>query len=372
MYGGRAADIRCYVKRDRSFIMRKSTIVSIVILMGMASFTLADTDDASITITIANDDVDWCNFQYPNTGSFYTGSEFLTYAQVYESGVTEAAGQGADIYAWIGYSDTDSDPSGAGWTWVAATYRGDSGNNDEYVLDLGNTLTSGGTYYVASRFSRDNTNFTYGGYASSGGGFWDGSNNVSAVYSVTENTAPVLTAIGSQELTEEIALFIELSATDAEDNDLTFSVEGGSSETVLATVSNDTLFLTPADDYFTTEALSITVTVEDGLGGSDSEVVAVSVTNVNDAPVIAGISDQTGSEGTELTFDLTATDVDNDDLFWSGQNLPDGAVLTDNEDGTATFTWTPSFTQAGTYASVQFIVTDDQGGQAVMRLITER
>jgi len=352
--------------------MRKSVIVSIVFLLAMGPFALAATDDASITITIANDDVDWCNFQYPNTGSFYTENEFLVYSQVYESGVTEAAGQGADIFAWIGYSDTNSDPSGAGWIWVTAAYHGDNGNNDEYVLDLGNTLTSGGTFYVASRFSRDSTNYTYGGYASGGGGFWDGSTNVSAMYTVTVNTAPVLAAIGAQELTEETAIFVALSATDAEDNDLTFSVTGGSAETVLATVSNDTLFLTPADNYFTTEALSMTVTVEDGYGGSDSEVVSVTVTNVNDAPVIAGISDQTGSEGAELTFDLTATDVDNDDLSWSSQNLPDGAVLTDNEDGTATFTWTPSFTQAGTYSSVQFIVTDDQGGQAVMRLRTER
>lgn len=352
--------------------MRKPTIVSIVMLLVMASFALAATDDASITITIANDDVDWCNFQYPDTGSFETNNEFLTYAQVYEAGVTEAVGQGADIYAWIGYSETNSDPSGAGWTWVTAAYNGDNGNNDEYVLDLGNTISTAGTFYVASRFSRDSTNYTYGGFASGGGGFWDGSTNVSAVYTVTVNTAPVLAAIGSQELTEEVAITIELSATDAENNTLTYSVAGGSAETVLAAVSNDTLYLTPAENFFTTEAISITVTVEDGHGGSDSEVVAVTVTNVNDAPVIAGVSDQTGSEGTELSFDLSATDVDNDDLSWSSQNLPEGAVLTDNEDGTATFTWTPSFTQAGTYAAVQFIVTDDQGGQAVMRLRAER
>jgi len=162
----------------------------------LASGAIAATDDASITITIANDNVDWCNFQYPNTGSFETNNEFLTYARVYEAGVTEAAGQGADIAAWIGYSETDSDPSGAGWTWVSATYHGDSGNNDEYVLDLGNTLTTAGTFYVASRFSRDSVNYNYGGYESGGGGFWDGTTNVSASYTVTVNTAPVLASIG--------------------------------------------------------------------------------------------------------------------------------------------------------------------------------
>ena len=93
---------------------------------------------------------------------------------------------------------------------------------------------------------------------------------------------------------------------------------------------------------------------------------------MNDAPVIAGISDQTGSEGAELTFDLSATDADNDALTWTSDNLPTGAVLTDNEDGTATFTWTPDFTQAGTYSAVQFIVNDGQCGEALLRMATQR
>ncbi|MEA3286789.1 MAG: cadherin-like domain-containing protein [Candidatus Marinimicrobia bacterium] len=354
--------------------MRKLIIITFTILLVFGTTAFADTSDATISITITNNDVDWCNFQYPDTGSFYTGEEFIAYAQVYESGVTEAAGQGVDIYAWIGYSETNDDPSGAGWTWVAATYNVDSGDNDEYKVDLGNEISSGGTYYVASRFSRDNSTYKYGGYESSGGGFWDGSTNVSAEYTVTVNTAPVLAAIGNQELTEDTSLFVELSATDAENHvdSLVFSVSGGSASTVLASVSNDTLFLTPADDYFTTEALAITITVVDNHGGSDTEIIEVSVTNVNDAPVIASISDQSGDEGTEMTFDLTATDVDNNTLTWSSANLPSGSSFTDNTDGTATFTWTPDYTQAGTYTDVQFIVDDGQGGRSIMRVSTGR
>ena len=348
--------------------MRKLNWIIIVLVTLMGSSLYADTDDTSISITISNNQVDWCNFQYPDTGSFETGNEFLTYAQVYEAGVTDGAGQGSEIYAWIGYSDTDGDPSGAGWTWVTANYHTDQGNNDEYVLDLGNTLNTGGTYYVASRFSRDSTTYTYGGYNSGGGGFWDGTTNVSATYTVTVNIAPVLAAIGDQVLTEEIAAFVELDASDADGNSITYSVSGGSAETVLAVVSNDTLFLTPAENYFTSEGVSITVTAEDGHGGSDSETITVTVTNVNDAPVIAAISDQSGAEGETLSFDISATDVDGDDLSWSSSNLPDGASLTDNEDGSATFTWTPDFSQAGTYSNVQFIVDDGQGGRQVLRL----
>ena len=348
--------------------MRNLFTVVLVILFSLASAVYADTDDATISITITNNNVDWCNFQYPNTGSFETGNEFLTYAQVYEAGVTDGAGQGSGISAWIGYASSDTDPSGAGWTWISASYHADSGNNDEYVLDLGNTMTTAGTYYVASRFSRDSTTYSYGGYNSSGGGFWDGTINVSAQYTVSVNTAPVLAAIGDQGLTEETPVSLVLSAADAESNSLTYSVSGGAESTVLAVVSNDTLYLTPALDYFTATGVELTITVEDGHGGSDSETITVTVTNVNDAPLIATVSDQTGNEGEELSFDITATDADGDALSWSSANLPAGASLTDNEDGTATFSWTPSFLQAGTYSGVQFIVDDGQGGRSVLRL----
>ena len=354
--------------------MGKYFLASMIMLAVLISPVLADSDSTTISINITNNDVDWCNFQYPSTGSFETGNQFLVYAQVREAGVTEAAGQGAGVFAWIGYSETNSDPSGTGWTWISASYNVDSGDNDEYMLDLGNTLTAAGTYYVASRFSRDSTSYKYGGYASSGGGFWDGSTNVSAQYSVTVNTPPVLAAIGAQTLTEDTPMSVVLSASDAENpvDSLIFSVSGGSAATVVATVSNDTLYLTPAADYFTTDAIALTVTVEDGHGGSDNEVVNVTVINVNDAPVIAAITDQTGAEGAELTFDLSASDVDHDTLIWSSANLPSGASFTDNTDGTATFSWTPTYSQAGTYVDVQFIVNDGQGGRSVMRMAAGR
>jgi hypothetical protein len=352
--------------------MRKIVILSLTFLLVLGSQVFADSAEITLTITIANNDVDSCNYSGPASGSFQTNDEFLAYAQVYESGVTNSPGQGADIFAWIGYSESDTDPSGNGWTWVVAAYSGDTndGLEDEYFLDLGAEISNAGTYFVASRFSRDNVNFKYGGYSSSGGGFWDGSTNVNVEYTVTVNTPPVLAAIGNQTLTEDISTFILLSASDGEDHTITFSVSGGDPATVLAVVSNDTLFFTPADDYFTVEALSITVTADDGYGGSDSEPFELTVAAVNDAPVISTLEDQSGSEGEELTFELTGTDVDSNTLTWTSENLPTGAVFTDSGDGTATFTWTPGYDQAGTYSNVQFIVSDNQGGQALLRLAT--
>ncbi|MEH6534825.1 MAG: lamin tail domain-containing protein [Psychroserpens sp.] len=131
------------------------------------------------------DTVDFNNAQSPATGNITVGGVFNVYAQVFESGVTDSAGQGANIESWIGYSSSDTDPSGSGWTWVVANYNIDVGNNDEYALDLGAQISTSGTYYYASRFRLNNCGFTYGGFDSGGGdGFWDGTNDVNGVLTV--------------------------------------------------------------------------------------------------------------------------------------------------------------------------------------------
>ncbi len=346
----------------------KKALLFLAITVGFGS-----TDTTSINLTITNNSIDWVNLQWPENGSVDLGNTFNVYAQVYESGVTNGTGQGSGITAWVGYASTNVDPSGTEWTWIAASYNSDSGNNDEYMADIGSAISAMGTYYYASRFSIDGgSTFVYGGYSSGGGGFWDGTSYVNGTLTVTGNTAPVLSTIADQTLTEDVVGTVSLSATDADGDNLTYSVIGGSAETVLGSVDGTTLTLTPASNYNTSTSIQFIVTVSDGNGGSDSDTLDVLVSAVNDAPVIATLTDQTGEEGAELVFTLTATDVDGDALTWTSSNLPTGATLTDNTDGTATFSWTPDYTQAGTYSNVQFIVNDGQGGSVVAQMNPNR
>ncbi|RAJ12124.1 choice-of-anchor D domain-containing protein [Olleya aquimaris] len=149
-------------------------------------------------LTINAHILDFVNLQSPATGSITTGGNFEAYAQVYEPGVTDTpASQGANIEAWIGYSTTDAtstaDFTTTSWTWVPANYNPSCGsncgtpeNNDEYFVEFASGLTAG-TYYYASRFRIDNDVFYYGGYDSGGGdGFWDGTNDISGVLTITD------------------------------------------------------------------------------------------------------------------------------------------------------------------------------------------
>lgn len=143
----------------------------------------------SVQLTVDPDVADFCNVDFPKTATITEGDNFTVFAQVYEPGITDAAGQGANVEAWIGYNTTDNDPrTDAGWTWVAATYDSDFGNNDQYSAEIGSALTAG-TYYYASRFRINSSDFTFGGIqADNVGNFWDPVTNNSGI--LTINTPP--------------------------------------------------------------------------------------------------------------------------------------------------------------------------------------
>ncbi|MCF6180942.1 T9SS type A sorting domain-containing protein [Lutibacter sp.] len=133
--------------------------------------------------TTTNPLIDWCNLQWPDSGTITLGSYINVYSQIYKSGVTDAVGAGNGINVWIGWGTSNTNPNT--WTnWVQANYNKDVGNNDEYITEVGHLITTAGTYYYASRVQLDNGDYKYGGYNASGGGFWDGINNVSGVLTV--------------------------------------------------------------------------------------------------------------------------------------------------------------------------------------------
>src|SRR5205807_988474 len=102
----------------------------------------------------------------------------------------------------------------------------------------------------------------------------------------------------------------------------------------------------------------IVLSVSDGNRAS-SEAIAVTVENVNRAPVIAPLPAQSGREGVQVQFTLAAGDVDGDPLVFRAANLPTGARL---DSASGQVTWTPDFSQAGQYA-LRFFAEDGHGGR---------
>ena len=169
------------------------------------------------------------------------------------------------------------------------------------------------------------------------------------------NDDPVLTTIGAQTTAEDTPLVIALAGTDVDLDSLTFSavVDSGN---VTAAVSGTQLTLTPDPDW--NGAASITVTVDDRVGGVGTEAVALTVTSVNDSPVLVGISPQSTDEDSPLVLNLSATDVDLDSLVYSA--VVDSGNVSAAVSG-AQLTLTPDPDWSGS-ASITFTADDGAGG----------
>lgn len=147
--------------------------------------------ESTVTVTSVDCSIGWANLQWPANGSINTCGTHTVYAQVYKSGVTEPAGQGANIQAWIGVNTSNTDPST--WdesSWHLATFNAtanpaDIGNNDEYLYNI--TGLAAGTYYYASRFRYLEGPNWYGGFS---GGAWNGTTIVNGELTVNAIALP--------------------------------------------------------------------------------------------------------------------------------------------------------------------------------------
>ena len=135
-----------------------------------------------------------------------------------------------------------------------------------------------------------------------------------------------------------------VSATDADDDTLTYSLSGTDSSSFSINSTNGQLRTNAALDYETKASYSVTITVSDGYNGSDTITVTITVTDVdetpaNNDPVFTETSPATRSiaenttSGVNIGSAVSATDADNDTLTY-GLTGTDASVFSiDNSNG---------------------------------------
>ncbi len=148
--------------------------------------------------------------------------------------------------------------------------------------------------------------------------------------------------------------------TDVDGDDLTITGASVPADQGIVEIVDNELLFTPAENY--NGPATITYTVSDGHGGTDTGTVDVTVNPVNDDPV--AVDDiETTDEDVPVVVDLLGndTDVDGDDLTLGTVTVPaDQGSVVDNGDGTVTFTPAPNFNGP---ATITYTVLDGQGGE---------
>lgn len=171
-------------------------------------------DNINIKGTALPTPIDWANLQWPPNGNINEGDNFIVYAQAWINGATQNTGATPGLECWIGYSTENTNPNT--WTnWVPAVFNVDVGNNDEFMANIGTAIQGGGTYYYASRWRYNGGQYYYGGYNTGGGGFWDGTNNISGI--LTVNGKPVISNVQHSPIVPKPNQNVTVTATITDD-----------------------------------------------------------------------------------------------------------------------------------------------------------
>lgn len=198
------------------------------------------------------------------------------------------------------------------------------------------------------------------------------SNTLVGGFTYVVDAPPVLALIGPQVTPENVNLNFSVSATDdAGIPTITTSALPGSATFTPDGLGGGTFDWTP--DFTESGLYSVTFYATDGGAQSDSEVVAITVSEAgNQLPALAAIGPQVTNENVNLNFAISSTDAESVPLA-STSPLPTGATFTPDGSGGGTFDWTPSFLQSGVY-NVTFYSTDDSSAvdsEVVALTVTE-
>ncbi|TMX68610.1 adhesin, partial [Photobacterium damselae] len=187
----------------------------------------------------------------------------------------------------------------------------------------------------------------------------DDGNGGTDTITVTVNVTPINDApVGedvSAETQEDTAVTGQLTATDVDGDNLTFK-PGTNPENGSVTVNPDGSWEYVPNPDFNGED-SFTVVVDDGNGGTDTITVTVNVTPINDAPVGEDVSAET-QEDTAVTGQLTATDVDGDNLTFNPGTNPENGSVTVSPDGSWEYVPNTDFNGEDSFT----VVVDDGNG----------
>ena len=206
-----------------------------------------------------------------------------------------------------------------------------------------------------------------------------GSDSIGVTISVTdvnENRAPVFTY--GENTTRTVAentaadtnIGTAVIATDADNDTLAYTLSGTNATSFAIVGTSGQLKTSEALDFETKSSYSVTVSVSDGKGGSDSIGVTINVTDAteNRAPVFTdgenttrSVAENTVAADTNIGTAVAATDADNDTLTYtlSGTDAASFAIVSTS--GQLKTSATLDFETKSSY-SVTVSVSDDNGG----------
>lgn len=187
-----------------------------------------------------------------------------------------------------------------------------------------------------------------------------------AVLVTVQNVAPSASG-ASITTTEDIPISGTLTATDDNGDPLTFSITTPPSNGTASVISGTGAYIyTPTQNYNGIDSFYFQAT--DGTSTSNTALMSITITAVNDPPAFDPIGAKIVDEGALLSFSAHATDPDSAITGMAFSNLPAGASVGSGGADTLTFNWTPTESQGPDIYYPEVWATD--GALTTTKIIT--
>ncbi|MDP0561530.1 MAG: tandem-95 repeat protein [Candidatus Endonucleobacter sp. (ex Gigantidas childressi)] len=226
-----------------------------------------------------------------------------------------------------------------------------NGNNGTYHGTLNTTVESSEIRFTPEDGYQGDASFEYS--ISDGNG---GTDTAVVNVLVDINDAPVLVVESEKTTDEDTATSITFSATDIDlDGEIVSTI--ASAENGVVVVNNDgTISYTPNENFNGTDTITVTSTDDDG--AVTIQTSAITVTDVNDVPVIN--LESTKSVGEDGTTTVTFSTADVDGIIVSTVVTALHGEVVVNENGTISYTPNANYHGADTITTT---ITDDDGAE---------
>ena len=181
----------------------------------------------------------------------------------------------------------------------------------------------------------------------------DGINTTDQQLTITINNlndnAPTFTSNASFSADENQTTIGTVTATDADDDNITYSISGTDASSLTINSSSGILAFKSAPDYETKSSYSVTVTASDG-ENSDSQNLTVTINNLNDnAPTFTSNASFSADENQTAVGTVTATDADGDIISYSVSGTDASALNIDLSTGVLTFSSSSDYETKSSY-----------------------
>jgi len=126
------------------------------------------------------------------------------------------------------------------------------------------------------------------------------------------NDKPKLSSIQDKRINEDEVFNIQLEATDAEEDELTYGATADN-DAIIKVVKNN-LTVTPKENFY--GPIKINLAVSDGKSTDESSFV-LNVDPINDAPILESILSKSILNRNQVDLKISGSDIDGDDLTYS-------------------------------------------------------